>query len=102
MFDRYFYNELAFKHIYGCPHFVLKMLYANTQIADIPFYIKLSPQICQMRNRARAEESAAIYQDIKEIKDLSATFDIIAAQKSMVVLNGSDNTDKILEQIILR
>lgn len=101
LFDRYFYDELAFKQVYGCPRFILKMLYANVQVADIPFYIRISPQVCQARNRARPEETAAVYQNIKRISNLAETFDDIAAQKGMIVLNGTDNAEKVLEQIIL-
>lgn len=101
LFDRYYYDELAFKHVYGCPCFVLKMLYANMQAADIPFYIRISPQVCQARNRARPEENAVIYNDIKRISNLAENFDDIAAQKGMIVLNGTNNAEIILEQIIL-
>ena len=102
LFDRYYYDELAFKHIYGCPHFILKMLYGNMQAADIPFYIKISPQVCQARNHIRPEETAAIYQDIKRISNLAKNFDDIAVQNSMIVLNGTDNPKEVFEQIALR
>lgn len=101
LFDRYFYDELAFKHVYGCPCFILKMLYANVQAADIPFYIRISPQDCQERNRTRLEETAAIYQNIKRISNLAKNFDDIAAQKGMTVLNGINTAEKIFKQIIL-
>lgn len=102
IFDRYFYDEFAFKHLYGCPRFILKMLYANVQVADVPFYIRISPQVCQMRNRARPEETAVIYQDIKRITCLANTFDDIAVQNRMIVLNGTDDMEKLSEQIVLR
>lgn len=102
LFDRYFYDELAFKRVYGCPPFILKTLYANTQNADIPFYIRISPQVCQARNRARPEETAIIYQDIKRISILAKNFDDIAIERDMVVLDGTDDAKKILKQIVAR
>ena len=101
LFDRYFYDELAFKHIYGCPYFVLNMLYANTHTADVPFYIRISPEVCQSRNLVRPEETAVIYQDIKRISNLTKSFDNIAAKKHLIVLNGTDNAEKISKLIIL-
>lgn len=101
LFDRYYYDELAFKYVYGCPCFVLKMLYANMQAPDISFYIRISPQVCQARNRARPEETAVIYKDITRISNLEKIFDDIAAQKGMIVLNGTNKAEIILEQIIL-
>lgn len=102
LFDRYYYDELAFKHVYGCPYFILNMLYSNVQVADFPFYIKISPQVCQARNHVRPEETAAIYQDIKRISNLAKNFDGIAAQNGMIILNGTDNAKRVLEQITLR
>ena len=78
------------------------MLYGNMQAADIPFYIKISPQVCQARNHIRPEETAAIYQDIKRISNLAKNFDDIAVQNSMIVLNGTDNPKEVFEQIALR
>lgn len=100
LFDRYFYDELAFKRVYGCPSFILKTLYGNMQDADIPFYIRVPPQVCQARNRTRPEETAIIYQDIKRISTLAENFDDIATQRNMIVLDGTDNAKIILKEII--
>ena len=100
LFDRYFYDEFAFKHMYGCPSFILRTLYANVREADIPFYIRIPPQICQRRNCVRPEETATIYQDIKRISKLGKNFDYIATLKGMTVLDGTDDANKISEQII--
>ncbi len=69
-------------------------MYANTQDADIPFYIRISPQVCQARNRTRPEETAIIYQNIKRISTLAKNFDDIAIERDMVVLEGTDDAKK--------
>lgn len=100
-FDRYLYDELAYKTFYGCPEIFLRTLYINNvKKPDFSLYLRITPQVCIARNQTRPEETAIIYKSISKTAKLVERFDKIASQENMVVINGAANKEEILKQII--
>lgn len=95
VFDRYYYDELAFKYIYGCPSFILDKIYCKERDADLAFLVKITSDVCIKRNRLRPDSAVAIYQSPEIISKLSGCFDCIAERKNLITLDGSQPRDII-------
>lgn len=100
IFDRYYYDELVFKSIYGCPKIVLKNMYQNENDSDIGFLVKISSEECIKRNQNRLDSTVALYQSQENIEALVYYFDRIAEKKNLITLDGALPKDEIASLII--
>lgn len=88
IYDRYFYDEIAFKSIFGCSFNRMQEMYDNCKIPTYAFYIKISPEIAYKRNKDRDDSATTIYSNISYIAKLSNYFDQIAKRYNMITING--------------
>lgn len=100
IFDRYYYDELAFKYIYGCPNFVLKNIYKQEKDPDLRFLIKISSDECIKRNQLRPDSAVAIYQTQASIDLLVNRFDYIAERKNIITLDGTQSRETIAKLVM--
>lgn len=100
IFDRYYYDELVFKYIYGCPEYILKMLYSNKRDADIGFFVKISSEECMRRNKSRPDSAVAVYQSQASIDSLADRFDFISKQNRLVVLDGMLPKEELARSVL--
>lgn len=100
IFDRYYYDELAFKYVYGCSDLILENLYKNVQDADIKFYIDISAQECLQRNQSRPDSNIPLYQNEKYVKQLIERFDDITKRKHLITLNGMEPKEIIAQSVL--
>lgn len=102
IFDRYYYDELAFKKVYGAPKFVLRMLYRKEKDTDLGFLIKITSNECIKRNHHRPDSKVSIYQSHTHIDSLVNCFDCIAKKKNLITIDGKLPKEKIAKIIIGR
>lgn len=102
IFDRFYYDELVFKYIYGCPAFLLDLIYHKERDADLGFIVKISSDECIKRNQFRPDSSVAIYQSRESIVSLSNRFDFIAEKYKLIVLDGSQPRDALAKFVLDR
>lgn len=102
IFDRYYYDELAFKYTYGCPNFLLEKIYNNAIDADIKFYIRIPTDECLKRNQFRPDSKVALYQTKRTVNLLLERFDYVAKNKQLITLDGTLNKNEISQSIIKR
>lgn len=100
IFDRYYYDELAFKYIYGCPEFVLDKLYNNVPETDKRFYIRIKYDECVRRNQSRPDSNIPIYKSKRIVNDLISRFDYIANQKNLIRLDGMKKSEDIANDVL--
>ena len=99
LFDRYYYDELAFKQVYGCSSTALDQLYSNIISPDYAFYIYISPETCYMRNINRPDGEIPLYSNIQSIQMLQQIFNTIALKKNLITLDGSFTEEKVFKHI---
>lgn len=100
IFDRYYYDELAFKCVYGCPPIVLKNMYQDKRDTDIGFLVKISSEECIKRNQNRPDSAVKLYQSRTNIDLLVNCFDKIAKSKNLITLDGSLSKDEIARLVL--
>lgn len=99
IFDRYYYDEQAFKNVYGAPNFLLKMLYRKETDTDVGFLIRISSDECIKRNCLRPDSKIPIYQSRTTIDSLANYFDCIAKRKNLITIDGLLPEDKIAKLV---
>lgn len=100
IYDRYFYDEIAFKSIFGSSYKRMIKMYHDFREPDYKFYIRVSPQVIYKRNQVRKDSTTTIYQDIFLITKLSNYFEMIAKEFGLIIIDGEKSPEKI-HQIIL-
>jgi thymidylate kinase len=100
IFDRYYYDELAFKYVYGCPECVLEHIYHNESNTDLGFLVKISPDECIKRNQHRPDSAVPLYQSRKNISLLAERFDFIAEKKGLIAIDGSLSKERIARSVL--
>lgn len=100
IYDRCFFDELAFKGLYGCDENYISKIYKNIITPDISFYLSIEPEIAFYRNKSRPDSQINLYKNIKYTKLLKQRFDIIACKNNMTVLNGVENPENLHRQIL--
>ena len=100
IFDRYYYDELAFKQIYGCPLSVLQVLYTHVQKPNFAFYLRVSPEICYKRNQLRPDGKTTIYSSFDLIKKLHDYFQQIAVEEFMTVIDSDYRPNEVHNEIM--
>ena len=100
IFDRYYYDELAFKYIYGCPDSIIKSLYRNMQDADVKFYIEIPAIECLRRNHTRPDSNIPLYQNESHINYLIKRFNDIVKEKQLITLNGMNPKEQIAQSVL--
>ena len=99
--DRHYYDEIAFKSVYGCNYERLCKLYSEIQVPDISFYLKISSSVAYERNKTRPDGVTTLYQNIRWIDQLGAYFDRLTKSTSLIEIDGSHNI-KFIHKNILR
>lgn len=100
IFDRYYYDELVFKSVYGAPKVILEMLYQNEKDADLGFILRITSDECVKRNRHRPDSKMSIYQSQSHIDSLINCFDCIAKRKGLITLDGALPEERITKKVM--
>lgn len=100
IFDRYYYDELAFKHVYGCPKALLNAFYRRTLEPNLKFYIQIPVEKCIERNKERPDSQVALYQSKKCIQLLIEEFREICVKKKLIAIDGCLSEDEIAKNVL--
>lgn len=98
--DKYFYDDVATKSVFGCPYKWLKNLYYDTLKPDFAFYINVDGATLIKRNEHRADGRIIHYQSINNINRLLYYYDQIVLDEHLVSINGNLSCKQITEAIV--
>ena len=98
--DRHYYDEIAFKTIYGCSYDEMVQLYSNVIQPDFAFYIDIHPHTAIYRNKDRADGQTTIYKSLDYAKSLKSIFDRLSDTTNLVKIDGERSTEAINSDII--
>lgn len=98
--DRHYYDEIAFKSIYGCDYEYMYKLYSEITMPDISFYLKVSPATVFERNKTRPDGRTTLYQDIRWITQLGQSFERLTKNTSLIEIDGSRDVKSVHNSIL--
>lgn len=100
IFDRYFYDEIAYRSLYNYSMQAMEKLYEDSQIPDFSFYLKLSNvEEVLIRNKLRKDSKTTLFQNKEKINELINNFCVIARKNGMYVIDGNESKEKITNKI---
>lgn len=100
LFDRYYYDEVAFKQLYGCPLTILEKIYENTIEPEYAFLFEIPAQMCYERNRTRPDGKTTLYSSLELIEQLEQNFQKMALEKKMISIDGTKSREEIYNFIV--
>lgn len=98
--DRHYYDEIAFKSVYGCDYKFMYKLYSEIDIPDISFYLKTSSAIVFERNKTRPDGATTLYQNIQWIDQLGQYFERLTKDTSLIEIDGSRDVRSVQNNIL--
>ena len=97
--DRYYYDEVAFKSVYGCDYTRMLKMYDEIPEPNLALYLSVSPQTIFERNKTRPDGQTTIYKDINIIKKLGYYFERLLKDTCLLLINGNDSINHIHSMI---
>lgn len=98
--DRHYYDEIAYKTVYGCNFDKMCKLYSEINKPNIAFYLKIPADLSIKRNLNRPDGNTTLYQNIGYVKQIVTYFDIIKKNTSLIEINGQNELNNIYFDII--
>lgn len=98
--DRHYYDEIAFKTVYGCSFEKMCKLYSEIDVPTIAFYLKISADLAIRRNSVRPDGKTTIYKNISYVNQIISYFDAIKKITSLIEIDGQTNINDIHSNIM--
>lgn len=98
--DRHYYDEVAFKSVYGCNYSSMLKLYNEIPVPDIAFYLSVPLNTIFQRNLYRSDGQTTLYKDPRLIKKLIYYFEKLLHDTNLVLIDGQQSIQKIQDNII--
>lgn len=100
IFDRHYYDEIAFKTVYGCDFSYLSKIYDEILKPDIAFYLHISPELAKSRNIHRPDGSTTLYKNMNYIVELGKQFERLLRTTNLTKIDGMMTEEQIHTKII--
>lgn len=98
--DRYYYDEIVFKCVYGCDYSVMRKMYMDCRKPDLAFYIAAHPQDIFRRNVDRPDGKTTLYRDISHILQLTKLFEQLTQDSELIRIDGTRSRNDVHKQIL--
>lgn len=99
IFDRYYYDEIAFKCVYGYEYTKMKKMYCDCINPNLAFYISVDSEIIFQRNLTRPDGKTTLYSNIEHIFRLTKIFKQLVVETNLIEINGSQTRKEIQKNI---
>lgn len=97
--DRHYYDEIAFKSVYGCDYTYMLKMYCEIPKPDLAFYLSVSPEIVYKRNQLRPDGKTTLYQNTHLIKKLGHYFNLLLKDTELIFIDGENSIEQIHSKI---
>ncbi len=104
IYDRYWYDEVAYRSLYHIPQKFIEELYMGYQEPDIKIFLYGGIPLIKTRNERRDDMRTALFSSEEKIYELFQNLNVIASKYEMSKINVENKTreyivNKILEII---
>lgn len=99
-FDRFFYDEVAYRSIYGVDIEWLESLYENFIRPDLAMYLELPLSRIVAINSEREDKDTTLFKHEDKLKQLEQVWQAVCDKYDINILNGNNNVSVINKQII--
>lgn len=103
VFDRYYFDEVAYRSLYGISPDWIAELYTEIPKPDGAFLLHLSVEEVIARNLSREDSKTQLYRNREKLIQLYSNLERIALNENMFIVDSSDDIEtnhaKFIEQI---
>jgi len=89
--DRHYYDEVAFKSVYGCDYARVLKMYNEINKPDFAFYLSVSEETVFKRNQTRPDGQTTLYKNINLIKELGCYFEKLTRDTNLLLIDGHNS-----------
>lgn len=100
IFDRYVWDEMAFKTFYGCSLEYMEALYTSTEKPQLSLICTANTPTIKERNSTRADGDTTLYKSSKYINQLNDIFFQIAEKHKLQIINMEGTPTDIHKRIL--
>lgn len=93
--DRHYYDEIAFKSVYGCSYSRMLKMYSEIHVPDFAFYLAVSAETAFKRNQNRPDGKTTLYKNIHLIEKLGNYFSKILQDTNLTFIDGHNSIANI-------
>lgn len=97
--DRHYYDEIAFKSVYGCNYNRMLKMYCEIPKPDLSFYLSVSPEMVYKRNQLRPDGKTTLYKNLDMTKKLEQYFHLLLKDTELILVNGENSIEQIHSEI---
>lgn len=98
--DRYYYDEIVFKCVYGCEYSAMRKMYMDCRKPDMAFYIAAHPEDIYQRNIDRLDGKTTLYRDISHILQLTKLFEQLTQDSELICIDGTRSCGDVNKQVL--
>ncbi|WP_163193730.1 hypothetical protein [Clostridium thermarum] len=98
IFDRFIYDEIAYRSLYGIDKHMLQQIFKDYPQADLRFLIGASLDTINQRNKEREDSQTRLYQNQEKVIELIENFKYVSQTYNMIEVNAEQ--DDISKDII--
>jgi thymidylate kinase len=101
IFDRYIYDEVAYRPLYGIDRKKIQDLLSFYPEGNIRFLLKTELETVLERNLEREDSKTKLYQNIDKLEELADNFDFVSRAYNLVEINATqvDMSKEIIKHI---
>lgn len=93
--DRHYYDEIAFKSVYGCDYYRMCKMYEEIPKPDIAFYLSIPSITAYERNLIRPDGKTSLYRNLQNINKLVHFFQKLVQSTNLIQIDGMKDIDEI-------
>jgi len=100
LFDRYYFDEIAYRLLYGVELSWLEYLYKDIATPSLSFLLDIDIETAGKRNKKRIDGSTTLFQYTKKLRELHCNLEFVARRYNMIKLYGVQNSENIHRDVI--
>lgn len=98
--DKYSFDDIAFKTVYGCEYSWLNALHHDTLIPDIAIYLKVNRETILDHNKLRKDLKNILYRNPENTQSLLDTFDQLTKDYPLHAINANGTPENVQNNIM--
>lgn len=99
IFDRYFYDEVAYRALYGIEKKWIENLYVDYPLPDLSIYLDLNVDNVIKRNTQREDINTTLFKNREKMLELYKNWSYIVEQFGLTTIKADDQLNNIQNKI---
>lgn len=100
IFDRYFFDEIVYRPVFGVSLDWIEGKYSHMPKPDIGIYLDISFERFLDRNKLRVDSKYALYKNPSKMEEVYKNYRYVASKYNLKIINGNRELENVLSDFI--